>query len=282
MITGLKNSLSAIWFVHRSLSLAIQSDTLAKPMYAPPALTPLPPHPTLESYYGNAPMKHDFLQRIFDVAAPDYDHVERLLSLGSGRWYRRQALRRAGLEHGMKVLDVAVGTGLVAREEAALIGDSRLIVGLDPSYGMLRQAINSLKIAAVQGVGEQIPFADSQFDFLSMGYALRHLGDLRLAFAEFFRVLRPGGRLCILEITTPSHLWSRLLLRAYMRRVVPLLTRITTSRRSSQLLWEYYWDTIEACVSPQKVIRALQEANFIQVRQKVQLGIFTEYTAVAL
>jgi demethylmenaquinone methyltransferase/2-methoxy-6-polyprenyl-1,4-benzoquinol methylase len=48
------------------------------------------------------------------------------------------------------------------------------------------------------------------------------------------------------------------------------------------LLWEYYWDTIEACVSPQKVIRALQEANFIQVRQKVQLGIFTEYTAVAL
>jgi demethylmenaquinone methyltransferase/2-methoxy-6-polyprenyl-1,4-benzoquinol methylase len=248
-------------------------------MYAPPLLTPLPPHPTLESYYDNAPLKRDFLQHIFDVTAPDYDHVERLLSLGSGRWYRRQALRRAGLGHGMKVLDVAMGTGLVAREEAALTGSPRLIIGLDPSYGMLKQAINSLKIAAVLGVGEQIPFADAQFDFLSMGYALRHLGDLRLAFSEFFRVLRPGGRLCILEITAPTRAWSRLLLRAYMRQIVPLLTRITTSRQSSQLLWQYYWDTIEACVSPQAVARALEEANFVHVRQHVQLGIFTEYAA---
>jgi demethylmenaquinone methyltransferase/2-methoxy-6-polyprenyl-1,4-benzoquinol methylase len=248
-------------------------------MYAPPILTPLPPHPTLETYYDNAPLKHGFLQRIFDATAADYDHVERLLSLGSGRWYRRQALRRAGLGHGMKVLDVAVGTGLVAREEAALTGNPRLVIGLDPSSGMLRQAINSLKIAAVQGVGEQIPFANAQFDFLSMGYALRHLGDLRLAFSEFFRVLRPGGRLCILEITTPSHAWSRLLLRAYMRRVVPSLTRITTSRQTSQLLWQYYWDTIEACLSPQTVIRAIQEADFINVQQRMQLGIFSEYTA---
>lgn len=248
-------------------------------MSAAPVLMPLPPHPTLESYYSNAPLKHGFLQRIFDVTAADYDHVERLLSLGSGRWYRRQALRRAGLTNGMKVLDVAVGTGLVAREEAALTGSPRFVIGLDPSYFMLRQAITSLKIAVFLGVGEQIPFADAQFDFLSMGYALRHLSDLRLAFAEFFRVLRPGGRLCILEITTPSRSWSRLLLRVYMRRVIPLLARITTSRQSSQLLWQYYWDTIEACVSPETMIHAIQDANFANVRQHVQLGIFTEYTA---
>jgi demethylmenaquinone methyltransferase/2-methoxy-6-polyprenyl-1,4-benzoquinol methylase len=172
-----------------------------------------------------------------------------------------------------------VGTGLVAREEAALTGSPRFVIGLDPSYFMLRQAITSLKIAVFLGVGEQIPFADAQFDFLSMGYALRHLSDLRLAFAEFFRVLRPGGRLCILEITTPSRSWSRLLLRVYMRRVIPLLARITTSRQSSQLLWQYYWDTIEACVSPETMIHAIQDANFANVRQHVQLGIFTEYTA---
>jgi demethylmenaquinone methyltransferase/2-methoxy-6-polyprenyl-1,4-benzoquinol methylase len=245
-----------------------------------PVLTPLPPHPTLESYYATAPLKNGFLRRIFDVTAPDYDHVERILSLGSGRWYRRQALRRAGLEIGMKVLDVATGTGLVAREEIALTGNPRLVVGLDPSLGMLRRAMNSLKIAAVLGVGEQIPFADAQFDFLSMGYALRHLGDLRAAFSEFYRVLRPGGRLCILEITTPSRAFSRMLLRVYMRRVVPLLTRITTSRQSSQLLWQYYWDTIEACLPAETVIQTLQEANFADVRQHLQFGIFTEYTAV--
>jgi demethylmenaquinone methyltransferase/2-methoxy-6-polyprenyl-1,4-benzoquinol methylase len=247
-----------------------------------PILTPLPPHPTLESYYADAPLKNDFLRRIFDVTAPDYDHVERILSLGSGRWYRRQALRRGGLVSGMKVLDVAAGTGLVTREEIALSGNPRLVVGLDPSFGMLRQATNSLKIAAILGVGERIPFANAQFDFLSMGYALRHLNDLRLTFSEFYRVLRPGGRLCILEITRPSRAFPRMLLRTYMRRVVPMLTRITTSRQSSQLLWQYYWDTIEACLSPKTVIQTLQEANFADVRQHVQLGIFTEYTSIKL
>jgi demethylmenaquinone methyltransferase/2-methoxy-6-polyprenyl-1,4-benzoquinol methylase len=245
-----------------------------------PALKPLPPHPMLESYYANTPMKNGFLRRIFDATAPDYDHVERILSLGSGRWYRRQALRRAGLGNGMRVLDVAAGTGLVAREEIALTGDPRLVIGLDPSVGMLRQAMNSLKIAAILGVGEQIPFADAQFDFLSMGYALRHLGDLRAAFSEFYRVLRPGGRLCILEITTPSRAFSRTLLRIYMRQVVPLLTRISTSRQSSQLLWQYFWDTIEACLPPTTVIQTLLDANFADVRRHVQLGIFTEYTAI--
>jgi demethylmenaquinone methyltransferase/2-methoxy-6-polyprenyl-1,4-benzoquinol methylase len=248
-------------------------------MSSTPVSSPLPPHPPLESYYGNAPLKFGFLQSIFDKSAADYDHVERLLSLGSGSWYRRQALRRGGLKAGMKVLDVAMGTGLVAREEMALTGSSKLITGLDPSYGMLRRAIDSLNVSAVMGIGEQIPFADAQFDFLSMGYALRHLGDLRLAFAEFFRVLRPGGRLCILEITKPKRFWSRALLRGYMRTAVPLLTRITTGRRSSQILWQYYWDTIDACLPQEAVMHALGEVNFVNVQHHVQLGIFTEYTA---
>jgi demethylmenaquinone methyltransferase/2-methoxy-6-polyprenyl-1,4-benzoquinol methylase len=240
---------------------------------------PLPPHPPMESYYGKSPAKFGFLQSIFDNTAEDYDHVERLLSLGSGKWYRRQALVRAGLVTGMKVLDVAMGTGLVAREEISITGNSRLITGVDPSYGMLRRAVDSLNVSAVLGIGEQIPFADAQFDFLSMGYALRHLGDLRLAFAEFHRVLKPGGRLCILEITKPKKIWSRILLRGYMRTIVPLLTRITTGRKSSQQLWQYYWDTIDACLPQEAVMDALQAAGFVHVQRHMELGIFTEYTA---
>ena len=239
----------------------------------------LPPHPTLDAYYAGAAVKHGFLQKIFNATAPDYDRIERLLSFGSGSWYRRQALRRAGLEAGMKVLDVAVGTGLVAREEIGIVGSPRLVTGLDPSIGMMRQAVDSLGIAAVMGVGEQLPLADGQFDFLSMGYALRHLADLHRTFSEFHRVLRPGGRLCILEITAPRRGWGRAILRGYMRNVVPMLTRITTGRAQSQLIWQYYWDTIEACVSPESVMDAIRQAGFVDVRRHAELGIFSEYTA---
>src|SRR4051812_48964705 len=119
----------------------------------------VPPHPTLTAYYPAAQAKRPFLTHIFDATAPDYDRVERMMALGSGPWYRRQALKRAGLAKGMRVLDVAVGTGLVAREEITLTGSKDLVLGLDPSMGMLSQAVQSLGIRALLGVGEQLPLA---------------------------------------------------------------------------------------------------------------------------
>src|SRR5688572_11391454 len=74
------------------------------------------PHPTLPRYYASDG-KRSFVRRIFNHTAGDYDRVEKMMALGSGSWYRRQALMRAGLVSGMRVLDVAIGTGLVAREE---------------------------------------------------------------------------------------------------------------------------------------------------------------------
>jgi demethylmenaquinone methyltransferase/2-methoxy-6-polyprenyl-1,4-benzoquinol methylase len=240
----------------------------------------LQPHPTLTAYYQSESAKRGFLRQIFDVAAPDYDSVERMLSFGSGRRYRREALDRAGLGSGMKVLDVAVGTGLVAREAVMLTGRADLVFGLDPSAAMIQQAAEPLGIRALIGVAEQIQLASEQFEFLSMGYALRHLADLHRAFSEFFRVLRPGGRLCLLEITAPrSRVW-RTLLRAHMRFIVPRVMRVVTGRSISQRLWQYYWETIDACLSPQTVMDALREAGFTHVARQVTLGICSEYTAL--
>ena len=238
----------------------------------------LPPHPALGDYYEGS--KRPFLRRIFDQGAADYDQVERMLALGSGSWYRRKALGRAGLKRGMKVLDVAVGTGLVAREEVGIVGDSRLVVGLDPSAGMLKQAKKTLDIPVILGVGEQLPFPDGHFDFLSMGYALRHLSDLNMVFREFCRVLKPGGRLCVLELIRPRGKVGSTLLKWYMRNLLPPLTRLITRRSDSQLLWKYYWDTIEFCIPPQRVVEAMEEAGFIGVGQHVELGIFSEYNSV--
>ncbi|HEX8523850.1 MAG TPA: class I SAM-dependent methyltransferase [Tepidisphaeraceae bacterium] len=242
----------------------------------PPALAP---HPTLHRYYAAPETKRQFLKEIFDHTAGDYDRVEKILGLGTGSWYRRRALLRAGLAQGMRVLDVAVGTGLVAREEIKIVGSAALVLGVDPSVGMLSRAVKGLSIAGVLGVGEQLPVRDQAVDFLSMGYALRHLGNLQAAFAEYHRVLKPGGRLCILEITRPRGAAGRVLIRGYMRWVVPALSRMTAASAETKKLWEYYSDTIEACIEPEKVMEALRAAGFDHVKREVEIGIFSEYTA---
>jgi demethylmenaquinone methyltransferase/2-methoxy-6-polyprenyl-1,4-benzoquinol methylase len=241
--------------------------------------TPLRPHADLDRYYdGGERGRREFVRDIFDRTAGDYDRVERMMALGTGAWYRRRALERSGLTAGARVLDVAIGTGLVAREAVAVVGSPALVTGLDPSAGMLVQARRSLVNAVVLGTGERLPFADASFDFLSLGYALRHLADLQPAFEEFRRVLRPGGTVCLLEITPPRSGPWRAILRLYVRGIIPLLTRITTRHRETALLWRYFWDTMEGCVPPARVLEALAAAGFAGVDRFVELGLFSEYT----
>jgi demethylmenaquinone methyltransferase/2-methoxy-6-polyprenyl-1,4-benzoquinol methylase len=240
------------------------------------------PHPPLRDYYADEDARLRFVGALFDRTASDYDRIDRLLAFGSGPWYRGQALLRAGLAPGMRVVDVGVGTGLVAREAVKRVGDPALVVGVDPSVGMMAAA-DLPGVRLVEGRAESIPFPDASFDFLSMGYALRHIGDLSAAFGEFHRVLKPGGRLCLLEITKPERAWSRALLKAYMRGVVPVLARVAGGSADSAKLWRYYWDTIEACVPPRGVIATLEGAGFTGVRRHIEtraLSILAEYQAV--
>jgi demethylmenaquinone methyltransferase/2-methoxy-6-polyprenyl-1,4-benzoquinol methylase len=238
----------------------------------------LPPHAPLRHYYGRAEHKSGFLRGIFDRTAGDYDRVERVMAFGTGSWYRRQALLRAGLSDGMKVLDVAAGTGMVAREALSIVGEKGMVIGLEPSQGMLAQLVQQVRIPVVRGTGERLPIADASVDFVSMGYALRHLSDISLALREFGRVLRPGGTVCLLEITAPRGKIGRALMKAYLRGVVPCLTRLTARHADSPLLWRYYWDTIDACVPPEQVLDAMRQAGFSDVHRNTELGIFSEYT----
>jgi demethylmenaquinone methyltransferase/2-methoxy-6-polyprenyl-1,4-benzoquinol methylase len=248
------------------------------PTPASPRASNLAPHGELSDYYKDESEHRAFLQRIFDDTAPDYERIEHVLALGSGRWYRRKALERAGLAPGMEVLDVGIGTGMVATEAVAIIGPAGKLVGVDPSPGMMGQ-VHLPGVELVQGMAEALPRPDASCDFLSMGYALRHIGDVTASFAEFHRVLRPGGRLVILEITRPRTAFGMSLLKLYMRGVVPWVARLAGQKKDSAELWRYYWDTIEACIAPEAVMHALREAGFQDVRQHLELGIFSEYTA---
>ena len=236
------------------------------------------PHEPLPAYYGDETDHQRFLRQIFDETAVDYDRIERILALGTGPWYRRQALLRAGLGQGMQVLDVGIGTGLLAREALAVIGTQGSVLGIDPSPGMMAQA-RLPGVALLQGRAEAIPCANASADFVSLGYALRHVSDVDAALAEFLRVLRPGGRVLLLEITRPATGWGRLALKAYMRVVVPGIAKLVARRAGSAKLWRYYWDTIDACIAPTQVLEAMRRAGFADARRHVELGIFSEYTA---
>jgi demethylmenaquinone methyltransferase/2-methoxy-6-polyprenyl-1,4-benzoquinol methylase len=237
----------------------------------------LPPHPTLTSYYRSAEERQAVVNGLFDDSAPYYDWICRVMSAGTGSSYRREVLERAGLKPGMRLLDVATGTGLVAREAAALLGDPRGVVGLDPSAGMLRECRKVIPGRLVQGVGEGLPFKSGSFDMVSMGYALRHVPDLELAFREYYRVLRGGGRVVIMEIVRPRSRAGVLALGVVLKRVLPVVTRLGTRSARAERLMRYYWDTVVNCVPPQAILEALRQVGFARVERRTLGPVLTEY-----
>jgi demethylmenaquinone methyltransferase / 2-methoxy-6-polyprenyl-1,4-benzoquinol methylase len=241
--------------------------------------TPVRPVRELPEFVPAARKRAEFVQDIFDNTASHYDALSAALSFGTCRAYRRFALRRAGLRPGMKLLDVATGTGLVARAALQLGLPPAEITGLDPSSGMLRQNQHRQSISLVQGFGETIPFADESFDFITMGYALRHVDDLVALFAEFRRVLRPGGRIVVLEITRPAGRIANALARFYMCRVLPPLARLCTGNRETAKLLRFYWTTIEECVPPPVILGALEAAGLRGVKRHTTGSLLSDYMA---
>lgn len=238
------------------------------------------PHPPLTEHYSSTEAKPAFVNRLFDAGARYYDGVVDWGFLRSGSYYRRWVQQRHGLRPGHHLLDVACGTGLVAVESAKILGTAENITCLDPSEGMLAVARKKLPAKFVQGRAEQLPFPDASFDFLTMGYALRHVTDLETTFREFHRVLRPGGKVLILEVTKPAGAIGSFCFRMYFGRIYPALTQLFTRSRDARDMMRYYWETMDACVPPATVLAALQAAGFASVSRTPMLGLFSEYSAV--
>lgn len=234
--------------------------------------------PRMSRYFSSDEERRRMTKALFDEAAPGYDSAESLTGLGSGAWYRREVLKRNGLTTGMTLLDVAAGTGLVTVPGLELVGPAGRVIALDPSPGMLTELRKKVAVDTLEGYAEAIPLPDAQVDFVSMGYALRHVGDIHKAFAEYLRVLRPGGKVCIMEISRPRSRLLRGVLWFHISVLVPLLARLTGRHADVKRLWAYYGDTIEAALDPDTIQDALRRAGFTDVACSVSLGIFREYT----
>ncbi len=235
------------------------------------------PHPILTDHYRSVEEKQRFLRNVFDQSAPHYERIIRWGSFGTGEWYRRQALLRAGLRPGMRVLDVATGTGPTARAAASIVGGARQLVCVDPSIGMLHESQKRLATAYVQAGADHLPLRNERFDFLAMGYALRHVESLEGAFREYFRVLKPGGKLLLLEITNPNNRFGQVLARFYFRDILPWLTRWFTGSRQAGEMMVYYWETVDQMVRPAQVLEAMSAVGFSNVSRRVVWGVFSEY-----
>ncbi|HET7434940.1 MAG TPA: class I SAM-dependent methyltransferase [Thermoanaerobaculia bacterium] len=230
------------------------------------------PHPPLTDFYGDAQKRERYVRDIFDETAPWYDWTVRFMSFGSGHWYRREALKRAGLTANDRLLDLATGTGVVAR---AALGMTRNIVAADASIGMLRAG--RVPLRKLGSAAERLPFRDASFDMITIGFALRHFADLATVFRECRRVLRPGGRLLILEITSPDSRAGRAFLGAYMGAFVPLAVRVRTRSARAAQLFRYYWATTRDCVRPDVILQTMRHAGFSEAKRNVELGVFSEY-----
>lgn len=238
------------------------------------------PHAQLEKYYQGEAGKQQYLRSLFDLAAPYYEGIAKWGWFGTGGRYRVWALRRAGLRPGMSLLDVAAGTGPTARAAAQILGTDESITCLEPSAGMIAEARKTLSCQFVQAGADAMPLPSDTFDFLSMGFALRHVEDLGGAFAEFLRVLKPGGKALILDETVPKRGCRRFFMKLYFKHILPTFTRVFTRSRPAQEMMDYYWETLENMVEPEAVVQAMREAGFTEVRHQLIAGMFSEYQGV--
>jgi len=176
-----------------------------------------------------------------------------------------------------RIVDVGCGAGQTLI--ASRLPEDVIAVGVDCDQGALslgRLLYPRLRLARARG--ESLPLPTAYFDLAISRVALPYMRT-GAALAEMARVLRPGGRLLVLEITKPSGRLGTAVLKGYMRGVVPLIAKAVARGQDTAELWRYYWDTIEACIAPESVLAALRAAGFEDVKRHLELGIFSEYSA---
>lgn len=210
---------------------------------------------------------------MFDAISPSYDALNRALSLTIDTRWRKLAAREC--PRGGLILDLCCGTGDLAMAVAQQTGSR--VIGVDFSYQMLRLGRQKGVARCVQADGLRMPFPDATFDACSVAFGVRNLSDPRAGLTEILRVLKPGGRLVILEFSLPRTPILRSIYRFYLANVVPMIGNAFSRSRA----YRYLADTVAEWHSPDSFRKLLSAAGFRDVRARpLTFGVSCVFTAV--
>lgn len=233
--------------------------------------------------YDNSRGKTEQVREMFDNIAPAYDRLNRAMSFGLDRSWRRKAVEMVRAISPASIVDIATGTGDFAISLAEAMPDAR-ITGLDLSEGMI--AVGERKVAA-RGLSERItllagdclnpPLPADSADAVTVAFGVRNFADLPAGYRAMLSMLRPGGMICVIELSTPPSPLVRPFYDLYTRGVIPVLGRIVSADRRA---YSYLPESIAAVPCRDEMCALMTEAGFENARYRsLTLGVCTIYTA---
>ncbi len=208
-----------------------------------------------------------YVQNMFDRIAGRYNLMNRLMTFGQDVRWRRFVVRQAKLEPDSRLLDLATGTGDIAFEALRQTPGMRA-VGADFSLGMMFVGKTLPQGDQVQWSGADalnLPFPDARFDAVTAGYLMRNVIDIPRAFAEQRRVLKPGGRVVILDTSPPPHNLLRPFIEIHLRYVIPLLGRVIGGNADA---YQYLPESTQKFKTPEQLAALMRDAGFVNVQYR--------------
>ncbi len=225
--------------------------------------------------------KKEQVAQMFDSIASRYDFINRFLTAGIDVRWRKKAISQLRSIHPKQVLDVATGTGDIAIMTYHMLHPEK-ITGIDISEGMLelgRKKLDKLKltdsIELLKGDSEQIPFPNNHFDAITVAFGVRNFQDLQNGLGEMLRVLKPGGKLVILEFSKPANPLFRTLCNFYMNVITPGVGRLFADNKKA---YQYLTDSVQAFPEGQALLTILGDTGFhTTYLKRLSFGICTIY-----
>jgi demethylmenaquinone methyltransferase / 2-methoxy-6-polyprenyl-1,4-benzoquinol methylase len=209
--------------------------------------------------------KSRYVNELFSALAKRYNVMTDVWTFGLHRMWKRQAMALCALRPGERVLDVATGTGDLALVEEAAVGPEGQVVGVDSCVAMLEVARGRQRgaIDFQEGDAMDLRFPDASFDVVTIGFGLRNVAERGQALREFRRVLRPGGRLMVLDFSTPTSKMLKAVHDLFYFGVMPKVGWAFAWHRDAHL---YTSDSIRTWLSRDELSKAMLEAGFVDAR----------------